>query len=283
MEALASCQEDTFEAVDYQSAHHMVNSLARYITCASTIRAHVVNSYNFDPGITYIKQQQEKLQCNRLIRADVGEPIDCPDYDPRLKTQRGAKSAAKALEQIKARVPQDVWPCGHPKTWRTTQTVCGVERCRDCRRERWLSSFYRIAALKHIQERSKQARIVPLRQYNERQSAEAVQFARQQIERPGNGRLPMDAIVAGICKVFSISEAQFFGKGRARHLVAARSVLVRILRDRLIPYPAIGRVLKRDHSTIINAEAKFSWYDSEDPRVGDAYLWLGDRERTDAA
>ena len=59
----------------------------------------------------------------------------------------------------------------------------------------------------------------------------------------------------GIAKKHGISVKDMIGKGRHRHLCAARVELYRALRDQGWSYPAIGRFVHRDHTTVIMALA----------------------------
>ena len=102
------------------------------------------------------------------------------------------------------------------------------------------------------------------------------------LHHPKNGRLPLDVLKREIASIFEISVSDLVGKARRRPLVWARAVLGRILHDRNLSYPTIGRVLGgRDHSTVINWIRNFDIYERLDPRVTEAYLMLRDREPMD--
>lgn len=73
---------------------------------------------------------------------------------------------------------------------------------------------------------------------------------------------------------------QMIGGGRNGQFIAARSVVCKILRERGLSYPQIGRFLgKRDHSTVINAVAKFDYYCERYP--GTQELYERHRDATD--
>jgi chromosomal replication initiation ATPase DnaA len=78
--------------------------------------------------------------------------------------------------------------------------------------------------------------------------------------------------------VISLVEAEFalpsgaiVGRGRKTVQVFARSIVVRILRDRGVSYPRIGDLLRRDHSTILNMDRKWPVYISQCPKVLEVY------------
>jgi len=61
------------------------------------------------------------------------------------------------------------------------------------------------------------------------------------------------AIICSTCLLFDITEAELKGGGRARGLIEARFHAVMRLRTELgLSTPSIGRLLNRDHTSIIN-------------------------------
>lgn len=71
------------------------------------------------------------------------------------------------------------------------------------------------------------------------------------------GEPAADALVglkdlAVVCREYGITPRELLGKNRQRHLVDARSALARKLKARGQGPVAIGRLLNRDHSTVIN-------------------------------
>lgn len=68
----------------------------------------------------------------------------------------------------------------------------------------------------------------------------------------------------GEIEAFLLSRAQDFGipleriisKNRKRYLVRARHQIILELRDKGLSYPKIGKLLKRDHSTVFYAAQK---------------------------
>lgn len=94
MEAVAT-EFDTFEAADFHNAKQMAQRLARYITCPSTIRAHVVNSFGQGPSLEYIKEAQRKHREARPIWNDVDEPRpqDAKVFDARINQPKRPRPA----------------------------------------------------------------------------------------------------------------------------------------------------------------------------------------------
>ena len=70
---------------------------------------------------------------------------------------------------------------------------------------------------------------------------------------------------------FALPSGAIVGRGRKTVQVFARSIVVRILRDRGVSYPRIGDLLRRDHSTILNMDRKWPVYISQCPKVLEIY------------
>lgn len=166
------------------------------------------------------------------------------------------------------------WPCGHKRTWNNTHTVKGNARCRECRRNRWLFGF-RAVVMKRL--------IGNLEDYQK--NAETVLAARLEELRDARGehfnRIPARELLVAIARRFDMTYAAMIGsRGTADH-ANARTVFCRIMRERGLSYPLIGRLLGgRDHSTIINSIRNFDIYARRDPRVMETYMALRDREVT---
>ena len=79
-------------------------------------------------------------------------------------------------------------------------------------------------------------------------------------------------VLSDVARDFGIGLEELLGRGRRPHIVAARSVVARSLRDRGLSYPRIGEILGgRDHSTAINLIDRFDVYARLNPCVGWAY------------
>ncbi len=60
------------------------------------------------------------------------------------------------------------------------------------------------------------------------------------------------SIIHGVCQELEVSEEQLKSKSRKRPIAEARFITSKLLRTKKkLPLKAIGRQLKRDHSTII--------------------------------
>lgn len=65
-------------------------------------------------------------------------------------------------------------------------------------------------------------------------------------------------IIAGIASEMGVSAEEVIGPCREKRLVEARWVIAHVLRERGNSFPAIGRHLNRDHSSIQHALKKFN-------------------------
>jgi len=77
----------------------------------------------------------------------------------------------------------------------------------------------------------------------------AVHYATQSTGAPA-ATLP--ELVASVCEGHGISESELVGRRRIRHLVSARRDFVVLARSHGYSYPAIGRALRRDHTSCIH-------------------------------
>lgn len=75
---------------------------------------------------------------------------------------------------------------------------------------------------------------------------------------PGYHRRAANDLVASVAKDFGVLAPELRGRGNMKNYVDARSVVAVLLRARGWSYPQIGRLLDRDHSTVINLCRRFS-------------------------
>ena len=61
------------------------------------------------------------------------------------------------------------------------------------------------------------------------------------------------ALLKEVCQEFRITHDRLISKQRSVRVVAARDIIIKCLRDDGWSYPEIGRLLNRDHSTIVHA------------------------------
>lgn len=61
---------------------------------------------------------------------------------------------------------------------------------------------------------------------------------------------------ASICEKYGISEIALRGEGRSKNIVRARCEFSRQMRGLGYSYPEIGRMLNKDHSTIVRQVQK---------------------------
>lgn len=70
---------------------------------------------------------------------------------------------------------------------------------------------------------------------------------------PRRNRMPADEMIRVVARHYGVKPRQVSGACREPAMVKARSIVAKILRERGVSYPVIGRVLGgRDHSTIVH-------------------------------
>lgn len=94
---------------------------------------------------------------------------------------------------------------------------------------------------------------------------------------PPTTQVPAAEIVRGVAKEYGVTPEDIKGKARSTIYVTPRSVIARILRDRGLSYPVIGRLMGgRDHSTIMNLLRRFDDRRERDPFMMSVYrAWKG--------
>lgn len=69
--------------------------------------------------------------------------------------------------------------------------------------------------------------------------------------------LDVDAVVAEVARGFRVTTGEILGRGRARHVHAARVCAMAVIREWTgLSFPAIGRIFNRDHTTVMHAVRK---------------------------
>lgn len=83
-------------------------------------------------------------------------------------------------------------------------------------------------------------------------------------------------LIDDVCAALDIPREAFSSDSRQKFLVAARALVVKLLRERsvtLYSYPRIAEIVGRgDHSTMINAMRKFDHYCTLFPEIAALYL-----------
>jgi chromosomal replication initiation ATPase DnaA len=65
-----------------------------------------------------------------------------------------------------------------------------------------------------------------------------------------------DILITHIADIHGVSMAEILGPRIRPDLIAARQAIVVALRNQGLSYPAIGRIMNRDHSSIMNLVRK---------------------------
>lgn len=88
-------------------------------------------------------------------------------------------------------------------------------------------------------------------------------------------RLPAEMVLLRIGQAFGIKVSDIKGKQRNQYMVGSRAVFVRLMRDRGLSFPIIGRLLGgRDHSTIFHSLDHYEKYANANPTVEKTYQEL---------
>ena len=81
-------------------------------------------------------------------------------------------------------------------------------------------------------------------------------------------RMPADEVLAAAAHFFNTTVAEVKGRGRFAHLVLARAVVCKVLRDRGLSYPQTARFIgKSDHTTAINLVGNWAWRTQRNPEL----------------
>lgn len=205
---------------DYSTPAAYAGRLARYVADPSTIRARTLDQYGRAPSLD---------ECRKLREAIIA------------KTTR----------------PEKPWPCGHPRNDANTAWLTrDREGCLECynaeraaltakQKAREEAKALKAAAEKVKRESYAAKRLAKLKEHQARIRLDPTNF---------EGAHFVDELVASVAHAFMITPDELRGMSRYPREVCARSVVMRILRDRgKLSLPAIGRVLDRDHSTVCHA------------------------------
>lgn len=125
----------------------------------------------------------------------------------------------------------------------------GNGRCKTCRAEKERAEKER--ELAHLK------RLIALREEKARAAAAASKLGIT-FTPVTPIKTATDILRENVAAVFSTTSSELAGNSRERHLVAARTAFIRIMRLRGFSYPQIGRALGgRDHSSIINLDHSY--------------------------
>lgn len=207
-------------------------------------------------------------ECRDILRAaqrsaqparNLGDGHESPFDENAAGIVEGSKRLLDALQ----RAQHGIWPCGCLRTPENIHTVAGIGKCRTCRRKRWNKGLRQV-----VNRKLAEALIMERREHNNakaRQEAYAKAFPRT------GSRKPIDLVISLVEAEFDLSAGALISRGRKKMQVFARSIVVRILRDRGVSYPRIGNMLRRDHTTILNMDRKWPVYISQCPKVLEVY------------
>jgi hypothetical protein len=75
------------------------------------------------------------------------------------------------------------------------------------------------------------------------------------------------ALIDRVANAFEISHGELIGSGRSRKFIAARAVVARVLRNRGWSTSQIGKVLRRDHTTILHLLDRWPFWSHRFPEA----------------
>lgn len=82
-------------------------------------------------------------------------------------------------------------------------------------------------------------------------------------------RLPAPLVIALVARGFALAPELLTGPGRTPGLVLARHSLFWLLRQQNRSYPAIGRLVHRDHSTVMYGVGRIAAKRQVNPRLNE--------------
>ena len=158
--------------------------------------------------------------------------------------------------------------CNHPQTEEnTTITIDGIDTCKTCAKLNQEKA--RLQSLLEIEWASDK-----LKAHFEAQ--ERIEAARARYEaalraadaaKAAQVRMIGSEVIKAVAQLFMIEPCEMIADNRFERYVDARATVAQILRNRGLSYTQIGRIMKRDHSTIINLIAKLDRYKARNPMV----------------
>ncbi len=231
--------------IDYSpSPEAYASNLARYISNPSTIRARTLEWWGRAPSVERCKALRDK----HVQKVSFGESREI------YKAYKGN------------------FQCGHERSEENSHWLeTGTQVCKTCRRER-MAEAQRRSREKKRKDREAIERILKAeKKLAERKRRESeAEYRKERLNS-----VFVNELVAKVCDVFCCSQEDFYGRKRSKHLVIARSVFVRLMRDREASYPQIQRRLRmKCHTSAINLNSRFDHYCAEYPHVRSAYKAL---------
>lgn len=228
--------------IDYSpSPEAYASNLARYISDPSTIRARTIEWWGRAPSVERCKA----LRAKHVAKVSEGETREI------YKVHTGAFS------------------CGHDRSEENSYWMeTGTQVCKTCRRARMAEAQRRLREKKRKDMEAINRILKAEKELAERKRREANEAER--IERLNS--VFVNELAAKVCEVLSCAQEDFYGQSRSKHLVMARSVFVRLMRDKGASFPQIARRLhKKCHTSIIHLNDRFEAYCEEHPHIRSAY------------
>lgn len=151
--------------------------------------------------------------------------------------------------------------CSHPQTEEnTTITIDGIDTCKTC------------AALKRDVKQAERERAAKIMKTQREKNAKLDKARNEYMKAlsephpPARPLFPRD-VMADVERLFMLEAGSVQGDCRLALYVDARATAAFIMHRRGLSYPHVGRIMGRDHSTIINLITKIEHYKARNPMV----------------
>ncbi|MEO1908781.1 MAG: helix-turn-helix domain-containing protein [Citromicrobium sp.] len=207
----------------------------------------------------------------RATDEEVARTVETADAALRRDMEKGSRALLQAQQRV--------WPCQHLREG-NTHRIGNAVMCKVCRRRRWMSEFRLVVLRRRMLSVITEASATAYGGRFTKEHGPAIRAHYKALAaQPGRGKLTASQLLEAIAAEFDATPEDIRGRSRSRPLPGARSVFTRIMRERGLSFPAIGRLIGgRDHSTLIHLSRMFVTYASRDERVADTYLRYRDGE-----
>jgi hypothetical protein len=230
------------EMIDFENTTPISYAKAlAYLPDPSTIRSRVIDQFG--------KARAPSLdQCRNLRLAYLGQ-----------RTARQSRCQERYGRNFK---------CSHPQTEENTIiTIDGIDTCKTCAKMKQEKDSLQkqleieLAAAKLKAHLEAQERIETARVLYEAALRDAAAAKEARVWMLGS------EVIEIVAQLFMIKPDDIIAGSRFERYVDARATVAQILRNRELSYARIGRIMKRDHSTIINLITKIEHYKARNPMI----------------
>lgn len=209
--------------------------LAGYISDPSTIRARVMREYGRAPSLDECRKIRERIAGKKDRFFD--RTLDAPEHGH--------------------------FECGHERSaGNSLLRENGRVVCKICRRK-----LEAEAAKRYREKQRAEREAAAIKKLRTDKPLFPAWYNPPAVVRP---KVASDTLQL-VADAFMISYGELIGTDKHKHFVDARAVVVRILRQAGMSYAAIGKWLKKDHSSILNLYRNWDKRAARNPMVRDVY------------